>query len=251
MALESIHNQILHPVILPVPEGVQKYKPRDRVLYLSRHARRALERSAARSGIRAGELLKDTNGMPLPFDGTFWSITHKTQYVGGVVAPTPIGLDIEKIRDFSRGLFRKTGPYEQELRAIADKHGGRINFLGYCSGDKLWELIRKARAVVLPSQWYENAPISILEAYASGKPVIGARIGGIPEMLIENETGHLFESGEIDELSSKLSLMHTLNNSTIASMGRAAREHVSNRFTPQRYLTDILQLYESLNQGIR
>lgn len=108
MALESTCNQTLHPVILPVPKKVQKFKPKDRVLYLSRHARRALERSAARSGIRAGELLKDENGMPLPFDGTFWSITHKTQYVGGVVAPTPIGLDIERIREFSRGLFRKT-----------------------------------------------------------------------------------------------------------------------------------------------
>ena len=99
--LESIPNQILHPVILPVPEEVQKFKPRDRVLYLSRHARRALERSAAKSEIRAGELFKDENGMPLPFDGTFWSITHKTQYVAGVVAPTPIGIDIEKIREFN------------------------------------------------------------------------------------------------------------------------------------------------------
>jgi len=106
--LESTPNQILHPVILPVPELVQKYKPKDRVLYLSRHARRALERSAARSGIRVGELLKDKNGMPLPFDGIFWSLTHKRQYVGGVVAPTPIGLDIERIRDFPQGLFRKT-----------------------------------------------------------------------------------------------------------------------------------------------
>jgi 4'-phosphopantetheinyl transferase len=106
--LESIPNQILHPVILPVPEEVQKFKPRDRVLYLSRHARRALERSAAKSGIRVGELLKDKNGVPLPFEGTFWSLTHKTQYVGSVVAPTPIGLDIERIRDFSQGLFRKT-----------------------------------------------------------------------------------------------------------------------------------------------
>ena len=119
--LESTRNQILHPVILPVPELVQKYKPKDRVLYLSRHARRALERSAARSGIRVGELLKDKNGMPLPFDGTFWSLTHKTQYVGGVVAPTPIGLDIERIRDFSQGLFRKTAA-DQEW-ALADTEG--------------------------------------------------------------------------------------------------------------------------------
>jgi len=117
----KISDHVIFPVILPVPEQVQKYKPSDRVLYLSRHARRALERSAVRSGIRAGELLKDANGMPLPFDGTFWSITHKTQYVGGVVAPTPIGLDIEKIRDFSRGLFRKTAA-EQEW-ALANTEG--------------------------------------------------------------------------------------------------------------------------------
>ena len=108
MALESTRNQILHPVILPVPEQVQKFKPKDRVLFLSRHARRALAISADRSAIQPGELLKDENGMPLPFDGTFWSITHKTHYVGGVVAPTPIGIDIERIRDFSQGLFRKT-----------------------------------------------------------------------------------------------------------------------------------------------
>ena len=108
MALESTRKQILHPVILPVPAEVQGFKPKDRVIFLSRYARRALKRSAAKSGIRAGELVKDENGMPLPFDGTFWSITHKTHYVAGVVSPTPIGIDIERIRDFSRGLFKKT-----------------------------------------------------------------------------------------------------------------------------------------------
>ncbi|MDH3837571.1 MAG: 4'-phosphopantetheinyl transferase superfamily protein [Desulfobacteraceae bacterium] len=117
----AFHNQTIYPVILRVPEQVQKFKPKDRVLYLSRHARRALERSAVKSGIRAGELFKDENGMPLPFDGTFWSITHKTQYVGGVVAPTPIGIDIERIRDFSRGLFRKTAA-DREW-ALADTEG--------------------------------------------------------------------------------------------------------------------------------
>ena len=121
MALKLTRNQILHPVILPVPEQVQGYKPKDRVIFLSRHARRALSRSAAKSGIHAGQLLKDENGMPLPFDGTFWSITHKTQYVAGVVAPTPIGIDIERIRDVSRGLFRKTAAAREW--ALADTEG--------------------------------------------------------------------------------------------------------------------------------
>jgi 4'-phosphopantetheinyl transferase len=122
MALETNPNQILHPVILPVPERVQEFKPKDRVLYLSRHARRALTKSAAKSGIQTGELLKDENGMPLPFDGTFWSLTHKTQYVAGVVAPTPIGIDIERIRDISKGLFRKTAAdQEWALAGTAEK----------------------------------------------------------------------------------------------------------------------------------
>ena len=122
MAPESNCSQTLHPVVLPVPEGVQEFKPKDRVLYLSRHARRALTKSAAKSGIRTGELLKDENGMPLPFDGTFWSLTHKTLYVAAVVAPAPIGIDIEKIRDISGGLFRKTATdSEWALAGTAEK----------------------------------------------------------------------------------------------------------------------------------
>jgi 4'-phosphopantetheinyl transferase len=108
MTLESNRNQTLYPVILAVPEQVQTFRPRDRAVLLSRHARRAVAKSADRSGIRPTELLKDENGMPLPFGGTFWSLSHKNQYVAGVVAPTPVGIDIERIRELSRGVFRKT-----------------------------------------------------------------------------------------------------------------------------------------------
>ncbi len=104
----EIPNRIIHPVILAVPVDVKSYKPRDRVKFLSRHARLALEKYAEISGISIDRLEKDDNGVPLPFNGIYWSITHKSQYVGGVVAPTPIGLDIERIRECSRGLFAKT-----------------------------------------------------------------------------------------------------------------------------------------------
>jgi 4'-phosphopantetheinyl transferase len=112
--------RILYPVILSVPEKVSEYKPKDRVSFLSRQARRALRRSAQKSGIRLGELLQDQNGAPLPCEGTYWSVTHKTDYVGGVVSPRPIGLDIEKIRLCSKGLFRKTaGLHEWSLAESA------------------------------------------------------------------------------------------------------------------------------------
>ena len=51
--------------------------------------------------------------------------------------------------------------------------------------------------MVLPSEWYENAPMSVLESFASGKPVIGARIGGIPEIIDEGENGWTFDSKDI------------------------------------------------------
>ena len=87
---------------------VADWKPRDRVIFLRKHARKALRLSAEKSGISGLEVKKDEDGVPLPFDGTYWSITHKTEYVGGVVSPHPIGIDIEKIQPCSSGLFEKT-----------------------------------------------------------------------------------------------------------------------------------------------
>jgi glycosyltransferase involved in cell wall biosynthesis len=76
-----------------------------------------------------------------------------------------------------------SGPEESALRDLNAELGEVGEFLGFKSGDALHALIRGARAVVLPSQWYENAPMSVLEAFALGKPVIGADIGGIPELI--------------------------------------------------------------------
>ncbi len=104
----AFRNRILSPVILPVPTEVHDYKPRERVIFLSRHARLALKMAAEKSGVRLGELAKDGNGVPQPFGGIHWSISHKTRYVCGVVAPLPIGIDIERVHNFSEGLFQKT-----------------------------------------------------------------------------------------------------------------------------------------------
>jgi len=101
-------NRVIYPVILSVSAGAKELTRRARVKYLSRHARRALEISAEKSGIKLGELIKEDNGSPLPFDGNYWSVTHKPEYVGGVIASELIGIDIEKIRPCSKALFKKT-----------------------------------------------------------------------------------------------------------------------------------------------
>ena len=112
-------NQILYPVILAVPRAVKDLKPKGRVKFLSRHARKALEVSAKKSGVQLGKLAQDERNAPLPYKGIFWSITHKTEYVGGVVAPAPIGIDIEKIYSRAESLYPKTAS-EAEW-ALADR----------------------------------------------------------------------------------------------------------------------------------
>ncbi len=98
----------IYPVILSVPYKDRKLTGRDKVLNLSRHARCALKISSQKSGIFLKDLLKDKTGAPLPSEGNYWSLTHKTEYAGGVVAPERIGIDVEKIRPCSESLFRKT-----------------------------------------------------------------------------------------------------------------------------------------------
>jgi len=99
---------VIYPVILPVPPEVQHLPPQQRVKSLSACARQALALSAERLGVRLGPLEKDDRGAPIPCHGHFWSLSHKPDYVGGVVAPAAIGLDIERLRPCSAGLRRKT-----------------------------------------------------------------------------------------------------------------------------------------------
>ena len=117
----QIPNPTIYPVIFAVPEEVVDFKPRDRVKFLSRYARQALTLSAQKSNMPLGELKQDENGAPLPSNDIYWSITHKTQYVGGVVAPAPIGIDIERIRECAPGLFAKTAREREWALADPDK----------------------------------------------------------------------------------------------------------------------------------
>ena len=142
-----------------------------------------------------------------------------------------------------------TGPLDTDLKAIAARSGADIEFLGFRTGPGLHALVGGSRAVVLPSEWYENAPISVLEAFALGKPVIGADIGGIPELVRPGETGWLFKSGDVDGLSAALQTVRGLPDAEIEGLGRQARTLVAHDFSRRRYVESILEIYSAL--GVR
>ena len=80
-------------------------------------------------------------------------------------------------------------------------------FWGYKSGGELNEIIRNAAFVVVPSECYENCSMVVLEAMAFGKPIIGSRIGGIPEQVEDGKTGLLFEMGNVEQLARKMKIL--------------------------------------------
>ena len=118
---------------------------------------------------------------------------------------------------------------------------------GYVSGEALFDRLRAARAIVLPSEWYENAPISLLEAYAAGKPVIGACIGGIPELITE-ERGRTFEAFSTNALADVFTEFEEMPDSEVAQLGRNARRYVMAVHSRKAYLEKCRSVYDTLIQ---
>lgn len=143
-----------------------------------------------------------------------------------------------------------TGPQEPELRRLAEECGACVKFLGYLSGEDLHDALRGALATVLPSQWYENAPISIMESYACGKPVIGTAFGGIPELIRERETGVIFPLGSVEGLAEALSFFHNLPHRQMVEMGKAGRAWMEADYSAERYRERTLQLYMDLGVAL-
>jgi len=139
-----------------------------------------------------------------------------------------------------------TGPDEAALRSLAVETGADVEFLGFLTGDALHDRVAAARATVLPSEWYENAPVSALESYALGTPLIGANIGGIGELIREEETGATFTSGSVEELAATLTRFALMTNDTVEAMGRAGRAWVETEFTADRYVQRMVELYSEL-----
>jgi glycosyltransferase involved in cell wall biosynthesis len=136
-----------------------------------------------------------------------------------------------------------TGPIAEAAAKLAQSLGLNVQFLGHLDGERLREVIRAARAVVVPSEWYENAPMAVLEAHALGKPVLGADIGGIPELIQQGQTGWLFPPGDAVSLAQLMRQVMRLTNSQLAAMGHACRQQVLQRFSRQSHLEALLAAY--------
>lgn len=131
------------------------------------------------------------------------------------------------------------GPLNEELRMKNEELKGCVEFLGYKQWDDIKEIVGHARFTVIPSEWYENNPLSVIEAECLGTPVLGARIGGIPELINEGVNGMTFESGNAADLTEKIQKMFGTTFDY-----RAIAEKAMTRYDAESYYNDIMKIYK-------
>ena len=133
--------------------------------------------------------------------------------------------------------------------ALLDGANG-ITRLGSLPGEVVRQEMNRAMALVIPSIWYENFPRTIVEAFATGLPVIASRIGALADLVRDGETGLLFEPGNPHDLAEKMTWA-LVNPGAMADMGRKALLQYEAEFTAERNYAQLMAIYADVIQEQR
>lgn len=138
---------------------------------------------------------------------------------------------------------------EQLIASAGPQAVSRIHLLGYKNGEDLQREVGNARFSVLSSEWRENMPYSGLESLAAKTPVIGAQIGGIPELVVEDETGFAFESGNVSVLTDALIKASHAGENDYQIMQQACTKYVNERCEQSQYVRQLEDSYRRIARG--
>ena len=142
-----------------------------------------------------------------------------------------------------RLIIAGSGSEESAIRQyLTAKKMRNVELVGFVSGQAKRELMRGACFFVVPSEWYENCSLSIHEAIAYGKPVVGARIGGIPEQVKSGYNGLLFEPGNAEDLRDKMQYLVS-HPEEVSRMGRNARKTADEMYGPEIMYEKLMEIY--------
>jgi glycosyltransferase involved in cell wall biosynthesis len=178
-------------------------------------------------------------------DGYRYNDTGYGVYLGRLEPPKGVASFL-KASSLVKGLKIKIvgeGNQRSELEQMATTLGlADVEFSGYLAGEELKEMLQNCSFVVVPSEWYENCPYSVMEAMAAGKPVVASAIGGLPELIEDGVTGFLFEMGNHVALAER---MRTLAKGSVLrrEMGARAYEKARAEFAPDRHYRALMDVY--------
>ena len=138
------------------------------------------------------------------------------------------------------------GDHRPDLEAYVEHHEmHHVRFCGARYGEELKRILSRTQFVIVPSECYDNSPLVVYESYATGKPVIGSRIGGIPELVDHRKTGLLFDAGDSQALS--VCIRELLSHpDRIVQYGKRARSKAERLFSPEVHYEAMTEKYERL-----
>lgn len=138
------------------------------------------------------------------------------------------------------------GPQQENLKKFVEQRKlNKIEFLGYLQENDLRKILSRAKFIVLPSLWYENYPISLLESFALGTGAIVSRRGGNTEIVKEGKTGLVFSPGDYKELAYKIKNLY-FNEKLITEFAKNARIQVEQNNNPEKHYQKIISIYQDL-----
>ncbi len=137
-----------------------------------------------------------------------------------------------------------TGPDENHLRTLAEKlELRRVTFWGRQHHQKLTELYQNAQVIVIPSLWFENAPLVAFEAMSHSRAIIASKVGGLPELVVDGENGYLFTRGDSVDLSEKMRAV--LTDRTLAlNLGAEGRRRLAELSTTAHHVDRLITIYQ-------
>jgi glycosyltransferase involved in cell wall biosynthesis len=167
-------------------------------------------------------------------------------YFGRVEKLKGIGTLIEAMRRIPDVKLKIVGDgaYRAECEAIiAAKNISNVEISGFQAGSRLEDAVRGSFCTILPTEAYENCPMSVLESFAYARPVIGTDIGGIPELIDDGHDGYVVPVANPEALSAAIFALATDRGKAL-SMGRAGRQKVEQKFSMDAHLRQIQSIYE-------
>jgi glycosyltransferase involved in cell wall biosynthesis len=132
------------------------------------------------------------------------------------------------------------GPLKEKVTAVSN-----IVYLGQLKKNELLEYIKSSTALVFPSILYETFGLSIIEAFACGKPVIGSKLGAMAEIIEEGKAGLLFEPGSAKALAEKIEWA-IKNKDEMKQMGINARKEYEEKYSAEKNYEMLMEIYNNL-----
>ena len=141
------------------------------------------------------------------------------------------------------------GPEKERIEALC-KVTPSISYIGHQPKDAILSLMRRCQALVFPSIWYEGLPLTIIEAFSTGTPVIASRLGAMSEMIVDDYNGLHFTAKNVDELENCLRRINS-SEEMRQKLGRQARLTYEEKFHPEVHYKSIMSIYKNAIESNR